>query len=465
MRVRQPGSSLDMRHSKTLVAFAIAFVGMLIDALLQGDKPFYYDSGSYWSLGNAFFYHHHFSLLNFNSPLRGYLWPLIDHGLQVIATALGWQASSLAKLFNALMFALIATVLVPWFAEIAWPQWRWGIVRRLLLAVALLVFWGGYLSYPLSDFPALMFVMLAFVSVSRPESGIWMTIAGVAAGAALDIRPSYLLLAPILVALAAWSWIEARGRASTRRRTMCMGLLVVGFVVVSVPQSLATHRHFGLWSPIPGTAVNLTGVQFTEGLKMQRYETYVGGKESGPQMRYEDADGERLLATQPGDEVSSSSQYLKLVLSHPLEMAGVFARHVINGLDQRYSTPYVEHLDNGSHKWFRIVNLLIIFLALLRVLWPASRRRLGPTQWRYPLAVLLCCLTAVPSAMETRYFLPIYLLAYVLVLTPSWPSPFTASGRLLSRWRAPVLIAAFYAAFMLVVLHVVSSASSHLYFG
>lgn len=464
MKAREINAWLLSRRLDAGVAFAIAFVGVLIDALLQGYKPFYYDSGSYWSLGNAFFYHHHFSLLNFNSPLRGYLWPLVDHGLQVIASALGWQASSLVKLFNALVFVLIGTVLMPWFAEISWPRWRWGIGRRLLLVALLLLFWRGFLSYPLSDFPALAFTILAVVAIARPESGPRMALAGIAAGAALEMRPSYVLLVPILAVLVAWSWVEDRRHASAVRRLACIALMVIGFVVVSVPQSLATHRHFGLWSPIPGEAVNLAGLQYTGGLELQRYETYVGSSQT-PRMLYEDADGQRLLATEPGDRIETTSQYLALIVDHPIEIAGVFARHIINGIDQRYSTPYVERLDKGSQRWFRIANLLIIFLALLRVAWPASRRRLAPTRWRYPASILICCLTAVPSAIETRYLLPAYLLAYALVLMPAWPSPFAQRHGRLSRWRAPVLIVGSCAAFLLLVLHVVSQTSSSLHFG
>jgi hypothetical protein len=163
--------------------------------------------------------------------------------------------------------------------------------------------------------------------------------------------------------------------------------------------------------------------------------------------------------------ITGLGQYLGLVVAHPVTMGGVFARHVINGLDQRYTTPYVEHLETGSHRWLRLAGFLLVFLGLLRVLWPDARRSLGVARWRYPVALLLCCLTAVPSAMEPRYMLPVYLLSNLLVLAPGWPNPIDITAVGVRRFRRLATIAVAYALFMTVIWHVVSEASNHPYFG
>ncbi len=449
-----------------LTAFGIAFAGTLVVALLLGLQTFYYDSGGYWALGDTYIRAGHFSFLNFESPLRGYLLPLIDHELQGLAVALRWHSSSFAKLLNVLMFALIGTVLGPWLAEITWPQWRWGIGRRLALTALLLVFWRGYLPFPLSDFPALTLALLALVSIDRSGSPGWMFLGGLACAAAIDMRPSYLLLAPMLVVLIVWAWLKRRSkeRSSASWRIVCGGLFVLGFLVISLPQSLSSHRYFHTWSFVPGSAAHLTTLQFDEGLRLQRYETYVGSGLS-PRMLYEDPTGTKLLLEQKNQTVANTVQYLGLVISHPLTMAGVFIRHIINGLDQRYITPYVQHLATGSNRWLRLAGFLLVFLALLRVLWPTARRRLASVHWRYPLALALCCLTSVPSAVETRYLLPIYLLSYILVLLPGWPSPIDLAATGARRYRTLVIIASTYLAFMIIVWSVATSASHHLRFG
>jgi 4-amino-4-deoxy-L-arabinose transferase-like glycosyltransferase len=431
----------------------------------QSPKPFYYDSRLYWWQGTSFDVTGRFSLLNFNSPLRGYFLPLVNRELRAIADALSWNHSSLAKLFNVLIFSLIATVLVPRLAELTWPDRPWGLARRLALAAILILLWGGYLAFPLSDFPAVAAVLLALVAAARSDSLLWMLTAGIACGIAIDMRPAYLLLAPILAVMVLMDWWRdsSRGRRANVRRALCVGLALLGFAAVSVPQSLATHRHFGTWSFIPGSAAGLASLQYTDGMRLQLYNTYVGTGEPGPQMNYIDATGTRLLE-QDGGTIQSTSQYVKLIASHPLAMLGLFARHLINGLDHRYNTPYVEHLP-GSDAWMRIAGFAFVFLALMRVAWPATRRRLGVAHWRYQVALLASGITAIVSAVETRFMLPAALVSYMLVLTPGWSGSIRAAPFRLRRSLALALPLLFLAAFIVIVLSVVNGATRQLRFG
>jgi len=241
-------------------------------------------------------------------------------------------------------------------------------------------------------------------------------------------------------------------------------LLLAGFVAVSLPQSLATHRHFHSWSFIPGSPDHLESVQLTTGLWTQRYDTYVGVGHQ-PQMFYEYPTGLKLVRARPHESIKGYGEYLGLMVEHPITLATVFLHHLVNGVDQRYSTPYIERLDTGSHRWMRIAGFLIVFLALLRLLWPAARRSLGPARWRYPIALLVCCLTSVPSAVETRYLLPIDLLAYVMVIAPGWPRPTVMRTGGFRDYRTAVMILAAFALFAVVVWQVVGSASANLHFG
>jgi len=430
-------------------------------------KPFYADSGEYWNLADTFTVGGHFSLLNFNSPVRGYLLPLVNHGLRAVAGDLGWNDSSLAKLFNAAMFALIATVLTPRLAALAWPDRRWGFWPRIGLAVLLLVFWRAYLSFPLSDFPAAAAALLALAAASRADSPGCMLVAGLAAAAAINMRPAYIPLIPAVLGLVVMAWWEhpSRVNASLPHRALSAGLLVFGFVVISLPQSLASDRHYETASFVPGAAAGLSSLQFTEGMRLQRYETYVGTGEPGPRMLYEDETGASILNKQDNGRIDGAAQYVGVVARHPIAMAGLFVRHAINGLDQRYDTPYVEQHDTGSQRPLRLFGFILIFLALARLAWPAARRSLGRAQWRYPGALLLCSITSLVSAVETRFLLPVYLLSYMLLLTPGWPSALISTQTGLRRLRTPALLLLGFSAFMAVVLHVVQGATDHLRLG
>jgi hypothetical protein len=447
--------------SAAAVAFSIAFAATLLVALLQGPKPFYGDSGSYWSLASTFTRDGHFSLLNFHSPLRGYAMALFTYGLRSLAHGLRWSSSAVVKLFDAALFALVATVLVPRIAEATWPSQRWGMARRLALAVLLVVFWSGDLNYPLSDFPGLALALLAIVAIAYPQRPAWMLIAGVAGGLAVDIRPAYLLLMPTLVAIAAWTWLgQSERRRSLARSSACVALLVLGFAAVSLPQSLAAQRHYQSWSFLPG-GPNLSDEQLTDGMSDQRYDTFARPDGQVFGMVYADAAGARVLRAQRGDAIRGPLQYGEMIVGHPLAMAGVIVRHLVNGLDMRYSTVYVEHLDSGGHLWLRIAGFLLVFLALVRLLWRPARMGLGPTRWRYPAALSVCCLTSVFGAIETRYMLPVWLLVYMLVLAPGWPRPLAAGTPGLTRLRAPAILAAAGLAFAAVVWQLLSGVSAH----
>jgi hypothetical protein len=442
--------------------FALAFTATLAVAMIQGPKLFYGDSGEYWSLASTFTRNGHFSLINFESPVRGYGMPLIAHLLGALVKTLSWSQSSIVKVFNALQFSLIGAVLVPQIAEHTWPERKWNLVRRLALAALLIIFWSGDLNYPLSDFPGLALVLLAIVAVAHADSPGWMLTAGAASGLAVDMRPAYLPAVPMLLVIVGLTWWRRRAAGDTSRihQALCVALLVIGFAGASLPQSLASHRHYRSWSFIPGGPAHLTEEQLTSGLYLQRYDTFATPARGAAPMPYFDTTGANLISEQPGQGITSVGQYLRLVEEHPVAIIGLTARHVVNGLDMRYSTVYVEHIDSGGHLWLRVPGFLLVFLALVRMLWPTARRSLGPARWHYPVALLLCCVTSVVTAIETRYMLPVWLLCAMLVLTPGWPSPISKDRRGLRRVRTLIVLVAAYLAFMAIVWHVVSGATA-----
>lgn len=444
-----------------LSAFVALFLASLAVALIEGSKPFYFDSGNYWQLAETFGVHGSFSLLNFEyTGLRGFALPLTYFLMMELGGLLGFGQGFEVTIFNAVLFALIGGVLGPRLAEIAWPQQRWGIVRRLLLGALLLVFWSGYLSFPLSDFPALGAALLALVAISRAGSPAAMAVAGLAASYAVNARPAYLLLIPLTGALILWGWWRPAAGVveSAARRAACLACFVLGLLIVMVPQAIVDHHASGGASPLPG-GNDLAGLQYTEGLRLQRYETFVG---PAPRMEYVDPDTGSILAGLDGGVVSDTPQYVEIIASHPITMAGVFLRHVVNGLDQRYTTPYVERLEPPSRKILRGAGFLLVFLALFRLSWTRGRRSLGPAKWRYQGALLLCCATSLPSAIETRFLLPVFILSGLVVLAPGWPNPIEASEPGWRRYRTVAIGCLALAAYLVLVGVVVSGATDNL---
>lgn len=449
------------------VGFAVTFVLIFIAAAIQGAKPFVFDAAYYWGLSETFERDGHFSLLNFSDPLRGYLFALVNHGLQSGGSALGASDSLTVKLFNAAMFALLTTVLAPALAEQTWPQQRWGLGRRLALTAFMLIFWHGYLNFPLTDFAALNAVLLVLVAAGHRSNGVWMLVAGLSVGTAINLRPAYLVLLPVFILLVAYSWFRDESRVGRRGwalRGVGIALFIAGFTAVTLPQSLIAHRHHDTFSFVPGSTAGLSTLQFTEGTRVQRYDTYVGPGRPSPRMVYTDPTGSKILRQRTDESIDGAGDYAQVIFDHPIAMTGVVARHVVNGLDARYATPYIERIDDGRNRWMRLAGFLLVFLAFARVAWSAARRTLGPAQWRYPAALLLSGSSSLASAVETRFLLPAYLLSYVLVLGGPWPNPLRSQHTDLRRFQVPAILALCLVVFFAVVLTTVGAATGNLRF-
>lgn len=457
------------RSHPTITALGVAFAATLLVGMLQGVRPFYADAGGYWGLASEFTQTGHFSLLNYTNPLRGYALPLALYGLKLIATNTFESQSTTVTILNVVLFSLIGAVLGPRLAEVIWPQRRWDALRRIALMAFLLIFWSGNLNYPMSDFPGLAMALLALVAISRSDRPAWMLLAGLAAGLTLNLRPAYLPLVAMLVAIVALTWFHERDvpHASVGRRALCVTMLVAGFTLVSLPQSLSANRYYNTWSPIPGSKTapganeTLTEAVLTNGMSAQRWDSFERPLGTPNAIDYPDPSGKRLLEQQPEHKIKTAGQYVGLIVHHPGVMVPLLVRHVINGLDNRFSTVYVERHPNAGLVWLRIGGFILLFLALVRLFWPTARRRLGPIRWRYPLALALCVVTSIPSAIETRYMLPIYLLTYLLVLTPGWPNPIGPAEDGWRRFRTLGALSIAAVVFTAVVWHVVGSIHSY----
>ena len=117
----------------------------------------------------------------------------------------------------------------------------------------------------------------------------------------------------------------------------------------------------------------------------------------------------------------------------------------------------MRNLENSSI----VLSLLaytLMFLAIARLLLSDARHALGRVRWAGPIVLVSTCLTAIPGAVEPRFFLPLQLLIYMLVcFAPATHA--TIFGGSVAR-RAGVAVA--YVAFVLVCVTLSSATLSHL---
>ena len=377
---------------------------------LSGYTPgqFRFDAAEYWELSLKFTPPGRFSLLAYNDALRGYLGPLLVLPARLLAHTTAWPILRCAQVLGAGWAALLFGLAIPQL----WDQ----VVRRplsggrwLALLALTFVFWRDYFNFTLSDMPALTLLLLGLAALGRP-GWAWAGLAGLLLAGALNIRPIYLASAP------AWLWLLARAAPGGGRGRRAAAL-AAGLAVVLLPQALINWRHFGQTTPLvlagrPGSPP-LYLRQLTWGTAFQRYETSLI-PEIPRSLVYADSAGQRALAGVPGRRFASYGQYLRVAAQQPGATAGRLLRHLFNGLDLWFPTPYPTRLRPPGQAALRLLNYALLGLGLwLAVAGWRRRAALGAPLGTGPavvLALVLPCLLALPTLVETRFMLPLHLL-------------------------------------------------------
>jgi len=257
----------------------LVFVLVAVFAGFATPRHFPYDSGYYWELRQTFYDSQgNFSLTNYADEryqLRGYiipLWLLAGEWLIDVPTPDRWVDDYLTVvLLNTALFTLLACALLPGlFTQLTGkaPPLR----VRLLLALTLFLFLRGYISYPLSDLPALVFLLaglLALLWVARlsaPGNLAVALLAGALLAAAYFARPVYLLafgaagLSFFFIPSRRWGW-----------KGLAFAAFLVGGALIALPQYQVNRIHYGVDSPF--ISGGLYTFQTTVGMRVQRYET------------------------------------------------------------------------------------------------------------------------------------------------------------------------------------------------
>ena len=382
-----------------------------------GPGQFRFDAAEYWELSLKFTPPGGgFSLLAFDEPLRGYLGPLLVLPARLLCHFTGWSMLAGARVLGAGWAALLFGVAIPELWARSTGRSLSGSRWLVLLGLGF-VFWRDYFNFTLSDMPALTLLLLGLVAVAR-RGWAWAGLAGLLLAAAVNIRPIYLACLPGAFWLLAANYKPAMGLQLAKS----MAALMVGAALMLLPQLRINQQHFGQSSPLvlaqrPGKEP-LYLRQLAWGTAYQRYETSL--VPAIPRsLVYADSTGQRALAGQLSGRFGSYGEYLKFLVQHPFSSAARYARHLFNGLDIRYPTPYPTRLHPPGQAALRLLNYALLGLGLWLAWrrWRTARQHLEPVEAPVAvppsavlLALLLPCLLTLPTLMECRFLLPLHLL-------------------------------------------------------
>lgn len=390
----------------------------------------YGDAVSYWMHSKEFVVDNHFSFFNYTHLLRGYVFPFIlflqrgcgmfPENVEIYLWALSFG----------MMFSTIVIYQLPWMSKtIFGKEMNWK--RIALLEVVLLFFWWGNLVYPLSDFYALFFLnfsIILFYKINKAKEDdgkkYIVTIAlgiGVCAYITYSIRAMYMFFFVALIVF----WVINQ-RKYLIKMLGILFVIFIGALTISVPQIIINSNVEGIYSPMvlgirDGEKIN--DMQLFWGLYYSRYETYIGDYDVYPNagVIFEDKAGKRIIEEE-GIDGLTTIEAIKLYLKYPLDIIGIMSRHLVNAMDNRFPELYIKDLYK-DRSFICISNFLIWFLFFS--FFTISKKKCKIMELKEKIAdkyqyIFLMCISScamLVGAIEIRFFLPIYCLVYVYVIS------------------------------------------------
>lgn len=420
------GTQLRFGVSAIIASFSLIYI------YIGGIPDFYWDSGYYWTIGQAILSG---GITAFPATFRGYLLPTIYAYVGALLDYKGYA------IWISCLTSVCVCVSLPNLLDIQINSKK-AVVRLVGVLALLAAFgWGELMRYPLSDLPAMCFCMSgASLLKWADRAGTWMAreifllFSGVFLYAAYNTRALYLYAAILLVAF--FTFFSQNAWLKDRRKTLILSkaaALLLGVMIVALPQMLINHEHIGKYSPeVPTESYadgqSLQNMQLHWGVGISYYSSYVGPSEIYPQggLLYLDPSGQTIVNREaiPPEQFDLAALF-RLFLKYPLDMIAIYTRHLVSAFTIFYSQTYIDDI-------FRPKGLLILGSILLWYVFFTNIILAAKNGWRnavvqktdeiIPLLLIsLPCFIQVVGAFETRFFIaPYFILYFYICLVVDW---------------------------------------------
>ena len=409
-----------IKIGEKLAALVLATLLMFLAQLYINPQTFLGDAYNYWDLSSKIWD------FSFPKSLRGYFYPLLLSPARMFFDAYPGTGYLAVHLIQALAFSFALTITLPYvFNKVLGG--RITLMRRLVAPTLIAIFFPPLIAYTLSDLPAFCLIIgaLALILKASEKKNTWkaiilMFLAGVLAYGAYNTRTIYLFT---FIALLPAIALLAFKYQPVRQKLLMVVLFIAGAAIAAIPQSLINQKHLDSPTPLVIASVNdasLFASQLKWGITIQRYETGYD-TETGAifPIFYFDPIGVRLT-----DElkfkgtVPTLPWYFKLMLSEPVSFLKIYTKHFVNGLDVRDYDTYtkIRSKENDVRSATSIATALFGLICLLLLV---IRKSEHSSQWisrtGWLALIVLPVFAILPGAIETRFFLPLHVMAYCAI--------------------------------------------------
>lgn len=404
-----------MNHNSKMylaLMFALLFGICMCVLLLINETTMIGDAKTYWSFGKECGW----DVRNLTSGFRGWLFPYIFSMCYKFGRLFGMEYLGY-WLFASITFAGTFTIVFNRVAkilgfEVLSPLSYWGGV---ICGIIFFIFFRGLFIYTLSDFYAFSLSLIDVVLLSDILNGerrlkvkaIEAYFLGLGLYGVYNIRTIYLfLLIACVLMMTAWQMFERKWKQLAV--TLSSGFL--GILSCAIPQIISNHHLSGIYSwKVPTEGLMLK--QLYWGISYERYATYLGDSSvySSVPMYFADHIGQAILESAQISEFASYGQFIKMVVSHPLDFVGVYIRHFVNMLYPIYPNQIIYDITKDK-TLFLLLFYTLLFLAVSTFV---HTFELKSSKWVWLCLQLVPCLCILPGAVEIRFFIALHFLIYM----------------------------------------------------
>lgn len=407
-----------LKNNKYFSAFIICFMAFFVHLISSGKTNFYYDAGQYWGFGSSFFKDGNFSIFNYTESLRGVWFPMILFSFQYINHYLQLDPILIVRIFSALYISSFIAFLVPKLISKIYPETKISFFKILFFGVLVFIFWRNYFNYPLSDFPAIILLIWGVFFLFSRKS-IILFFSGILFGLAINIRPIFLIsLMPVIVFLFLGRDNQTLVK-SIFKPYFKFGYILIGILIISIPQILVNKNAFNTISPLVQTKNSIYGKdlylqQLILSFSYEKYETNIGLLYPKPPVFFCDRLGSSIAQKEQADTLKNYGGFLKIYAKYPVEMSCIYFKHIFNGLDIKDNTVYLSEVNRRNY-FFSLLNYSVFFVFLISTF--IYRKYLFNSKKKifFPIILIIPAVFSIPTAIETRFMLPIFLFAYIVV--------------------------------------------------
>lgn len=423
------GKAFVKGNSMGMIGFFLIFFITLIYMCQKNVTVFAYDSYYYWTIADSVKENGVWDILQFPETFRGYLFPMLLLILKNASMSVFGNEYMLFRVFTALMLSCLLIVTMPYLFDKPIKD-RKDCARIMIVYVVVLVFWGDFLHYPLSDLIAFEFLMAGTVFLKKLCQGeeikwkeaIYGSCAGICFYAAYNTRAAFIY--GVFGVLAVYIVLLLKERKRTFLILSGWAGVVAGVFICSVPQALINKQYVGSYIPKVHTEQytnyqkGLEAQQVYWGLTYSSYMTYAGATDeyAEPSVRFIDEAGEKILEREKiTGESFSYGDFFKLLLKYPQDMIGIYTRHLVSLMMPMYLETYIHNLYI-SKGFFLTFIMLLWFVSGMYFLCSIKNRRVNWTRTSVIFAIFIPCMLQLLGAPEVRFFLPIHFIMYFYIL-------------------------------------------------